>query len=97
MGNELLITIVYALISVAVGFAWVGGYLDKYQSKAQEILLDKMGENKMSYGLKSSLNQKVVEQKEINDAQGEISQAAGGLVGKGGIGEGVGAGLSKGL
>ena len=44
-----------------------------------------------------SLNQKVVEQKEINDAQGEISQAAGGLVGKGGIGEGVGAGLSKGL
>ena len=53
MGYELHIIIAFTLLSLVVGAAWVGGYLDQYQSKAQEILLDKMGENKASYGLKS--------------------------------------------
>ena len=53
MGYELHIIIAFTLLSLAVGAAWIGGYLDPYQSKAQEIVLDKMGENKASYGLKS--------------------------------------------
>lgn len=53
MANEILITAVFTLIVLALGFAWVGGYLDAYQKKAQERALDMMGENKASYGLKS--------------------------------------------
>ena len=53
MANEILITAFFTLL-LALGFAWVGGYLDKYQSKAQEQALDMMGENKASYGLKST-------------------------------------------
>jgi hypothetical protein len=34
--------------------AWVSGTLDPYQKKLQEFLLDCMGENKVSYGLKST-------------------------------------------
>ena len=52
MGNEVILIVVFTLLAIAVGFAWVGGYLDKYQSKAQEKALDAMGENKASYGLK---------------------------------------------
>lgn len=59
MGNEIPMIIIFTLISVALGLAWVGGYLDAYQSKAQEKALDAMGENKASYGLKSSLFRKV--------------------------------------
>ena len=55
MGNEIVIVTIFTILSLAVGFAWVGGYLDKYQSKAQDIALDNMGENKASYGLKSTL------------------------------------------
>ena len=50
MGNELLLSIVFAVILVALGAAWVGGYLDAYQSKAQDIVLDHMGENKVTFG-----------------------------------------------
>ena len=53
MGYEIQIVVAYTLVSLLVGLAWVAGYLDKYQSKAQEVLLDKMGENKVSHGLKS--------------------------------------------
>jgi len=53
MGYEIHIIVAYTLLSLVIGFAWVAGYLDKYQTKAQEVLLDKMGENKVSYGLKS--------------------------------------------
>ena len=53
MSYELHIIVAFTLLSLVVGAAWVGGYLDPYQSKAQELLLDKMGENKASYGLKS--------------------------------------------
>lgn len=54
MGYEIHIIVAYTLVSLAVGLAWVAGYLDKYQSRAQEVLLDTMGENKVSYGLKST-------------------------------------------
>ena len=53
MGYEIPIIVLFTFFSLAMGAAWVGGYLDKYQSKAQEVALDKMGENKASYGLKS--------------------------------------------
>lgn len=53
MGNEIFLIGIFTVLALAVGFAWVGGYLDKYQSKAQEKALDAMGENKTSYGLKS--------------------------------------------
>lgn len=46
MGNEVLIVVIFTFILVALGAAWVGGYLDAYQSKAQEKALDMMGENK---------------------------------------------------
>lgn len=55
MGNEILVSVIFAVIAIAIGAAWVGGYLDAYQSKAQEKVLDAMGENKASYGLKSML------------------------------------------
>lgn len=55
MGYEILLIIGFTLSSLVIGAAWVGGYLDKYQSKAQEVALDKMGENKASYGLKSMM------------------------------------------
>ena len=49
MGNEVLIAVIFTFILVALGAAWVGGYLDAYQSKAQEKALDVMGENKGKY------------------------------------------------
>ena len=48
-----LLSIIVAVVAIALGAAWVGGYLDPYQAKAQEKILDAMGENKASYGLKS--------------------------------------------
>ena len=53
MGYEVLLVVSYTVISLVVGLAWVAGYLDPYQAKLQEIVLDLMGENKASYGLKS--------------------------------------------
>ena len=55
MGNELLITTIYATFTVIVAAAWIGGYLDKYQKMLQNLLLDHMGENRASYGLKGIL------------------------------------------
>lgn len=65
MGNELLLIIGFTIFSLVVTTAWVGGYLDKYQHTLQDILLDKTGENRASYGLKSTFpnntqNQKIV-------------------------------------
>lgn len=53
MGNEILLIIGFTIFSLVVTMAWVGGYLDKYQHTLQNILLDKTGENRASYGLKS--------------------------------------------
>ena len=53
MGKEFTLVIFFTLTFLALGAAWVAGYLDTYQKKAQEKALDVMGENKASYGLKS--------------------------------------------
>lgn len=42
------------LAFLVVTFAWVTGQLDPLQKRLQEILLDTMGETKISYGLKSN-------------------------------------------
>lgn len=119
MGNEIILIGIFTVLALAVGFAWVGGYLDKYQSKAQERALDAMGENKTSYGLKSMFaprpemspgswlinrfspgtlkGQRIGNDENINNLQDTVGDQAGGLVGKGGIGESIGSGLSKGL
>ena len=53
MPSAFAISVIYAVLSVVVAGAWVAGYLDKYQKMAQNALLGGMGENRMSYGLKS--------------------------------------------
>jgi len=45
--------ILYLLSQLVLIAAWVSGTLDPYQKRLQEILLDQMGETKVSYGLKS--------------------------------------------
>jgi hypothetical protein len=52
------------------------------------------GNSRVSGTLKS---QKISEEKELSDLQDNIADLGGGLVGKGGIGEGVGAAVSEGL
>lgn len=118
MGNEIILVGIFTVLALALGFAWVGGYLDKYQAKAQEKALDAMGENKTSYGLKSMFaprpkisqgswltrffsgtlkGQRIGNDENINNLQDSVGDQAGGLVGKGGIGESIGSGLSKAL
>ena len=46
--------ILEVIVSLLLLFAWVTGQLDPLQKKLQEILLDVMGETKVSYGLKST-------------------------------------------
>ena len=53
MPSAFAISVIYAIVSVVVAGAWVAGYLDKYQKMAQDALLGTMGDNRMSYGLKS--------------------------------------------
>lgn len=55
MGNEILLIIGFTIFSLVVTMAWVGGYLDTYQHTLQDILLDRTGENRASYGLKSTV------------------------------------------
>lgn len=45
--------ILYLALQVVLFGAWVSGTLDPYQKKLQELLLEVMGETKVSYGLKS--------------------------------------------
>lgn len=45
--------ILYILSQLVLIAAWVSGTLDPYQKRLQEILLDQIGETKVSYGLKS--------------------------------------------
>ncbi|MCJ1361211.1 hypothetical protein MMC16_000309 [Acarospora aff. strigata] len=93
-----LLSVLVAVVAIAIGAAWVGGYLDVYQAKAQEKVLDAMGENKASYGLKSNLKQtKVTGDKDLDELQDNVADGLGSLVGKGGAGESVGSGLSQGL
>jgi hypothetical protein len=46
--------ILEVIVSLLLLFAWVTGQLDPLQKKLQEVLLDIMGETKVSYGLKST-------------------------------------------
>lgn len=45
--------ILYIVSQVVLFGAWVSGTLDPYQKRLQEMLLEAMGETKVSYGLKS--------------------------------------------
>lgn len=46
-----ILEVVVALVFLG---AWVTGMLDPAQSQLQEMMLDFMGETKLSYGLKSA-------------------------------------------
>ncbi|MCJ1446945.1 MAG: hypothetical protein MMC23_007453 [Stictis urceolatum] len=92
------VSIVYAVISVVVAGAWILGYLDRYQKKAQNAALGAMGDTRLSYGLKSTIkSQEVTDDKDLNYLQGEVADNAGGIVGKGGVGEDIGETVSKSL
>ncbi|MCJ1292359.1 hypothetical protein MMC34_003909 [Xylographa carneopallida] len=98
MPSSTLISVVFAIITIALVGAWVGGYLDRYQKIAQDHALDAMGENRASYGVKSVLKgQQLSDDKDLNDLQNDTADTVGGLVGKGGLGESVGSALSEGL
>lgn len=45
--------LLYLALQIVLFGAWVSGSLDAHQKKLQEIILDWMGETKVSYGLKS--------------------------------------------
>jgi hypothetical protein len=49
----MLLLVFYILTFLGVLGAWISGALDPYQKRMQEIVLDRMGETKVSYGLKS--------------------------------------------
>jgi hypothetical protein len=58
MPSATTVSILYAIISVIVAGAWVLGYLDKYQRKAQNAALGAMGDNRASFGLKCTYLQR---------------------------------------
>ena len=55
MGHELALIVGFTLFSLFVTAAWVSGYLDPYQRKLQDLALNKMGDNRASYGVKSTI------------------------------------------
>ncbi|KAJ5550465.1 hypothetical protein N7535_001594 [Penicillium sp. DV-2018c] len=88
----------FLTLQVILFAAWVTGYLDPYQKQLQELLLDYMGETKVSYGLKKSLTgKKLTEDQNLSKIQDQLGNDLGGIFGKGGLGEGLGSVLSKGL
>ncbi|KAJ5329895.1 hypothetical protein N7452_010285 [Penicillium brevicompactum] len=88
----------FSVLQLVLLAAWVSGYLDPYQKKLQEIILDTMGETKVSYGLKMSLTgKKLTEDQNLSKIQDQLGNQLGGVFGKGGLGEGIGSVLSKGL
>ncbi|KAJ5627171.1 hypothetical protein N7528_004598 [Penicillium herquei] len=90
--------ILYILSQIILLGAWVSGSLDPYQTTLQEIILDTMGETKVSYGLKKSLTaKKLTEDENLSKIQDQLGNQLGGIFGKGGLGEGLGSVLSKGL
>ncbi|KAF6240190.1 hypothetical protein HO173_001800 [Letharia columbiana] len=97
MGNELLLIIGFTIFSLVVTMAWVGGYLDTYQHTLQNVILDKTGENRASYGLKTVLTGQKTGDQDLDAVQDGVGSGVGGLVGKGGVGESIGSTLSKGL
>ena len=115
MGHELALIVGFTVFSLIVTAAWVGGYLDPYQRMLQDLALNKMGDNRASYGVKSKTTSHVIFElskltgylgaisapktgdKDVDKLQGDVGKDVGGQVGKGGLGEGVGDTLSKGL
>lgn len=123
--------ILFLALQIVLFGAWVSGTLDPYQKKFQEIILEAMGETKVSYGLKSvyipgqqrehafvaitietwkanrvanvdvyleSLTgKKLIEDENFSKIQDALSNQIGGVFGKGGLGDGLGTMLSKGL
>ncbi|CAI7612471.1 unnamed protein product [Penicillium pancosmium] len=90
--------ILYLVSQLVLVAAWVSGTLDPYQKRLQEILLDQMGETKVSFGLKKSLTaKKLIEDENLSKIQDQLGNQLGGIFGKGGIGQGFGSVLSKGL
>ncbi|KAJ5272632.1 hypothetical protein N7478_007757 [Penicillium angulare] len=90
--------ILFLLSQVILFGAWVSGTLDSYQKRFQEIILDAMGETKVSYGLKMSLTgKKLIEDENFSKIQDQLGSELGGAFGKGGAGQGLGSVLSKGL
>ncbi|KAJ5089691.1 hypothetical protein N7532_008375 [Penicillium argentinense] len=90
--------ILYLISQTVLLAAWVSGILDPYQKRLQEILLDQMGETKVSYGLKKSLTaKKLTEDENLSKIQDQLGNQLGGIFGKGGIGQGLGSVLNKGL
>ncbi|KAJ5221532.1 uncharacterized protein N7469_010419 [Penicillium citrinum] len=90
--------ILYILSQLVLIAAWVSGTLDPYQKRLQEILLDQIGETKVSYGLKKSLTaKKLTEDQNLSKIQDQMGSQLGGVFGKGGIGQGLGSAISKGL
>ncbi|EKV06452.1 hypothetical protein PDIG_69650 [Penicillium digitatum PHI26] len=88
----------FLTFQVSLLAAWVAGYLDPCQKQLQELLLDYMGETKVSYGLKKSLTgKKLTEDQNMSKIQDQLGNQMGGTFGKGGLGQGVGSVLSKGL
>ncbi|OQE79420.1 hypothetical protein PENNAL_c0051G11979 [Penicillium nalgiovense] len=68
--------------------AWVTGYLDPYQKQLQELLLDYM---------ESLTGKKLTEDQNLGKIQDQLGNQLGDMFGKGGLGEGLGSVLSKGL
>ncbi|KAJ5388100.1 hypothetical protein N7509_010641 [Penicillium cosmopolitanum] len=90
--------ILYLVSQLVLVAAWVSGTLDPYQKRLQEILLDQMGETKVSFGLKKSLTaKKLIEDENLSKIQDQLGNQLGGIFGKGGMGQGFGSVLSKGL
>ncbi|KAJ5380451.1 uncharacterized protein N7496_002879 [Penicillium cataractarum] len=90
--------ILYLALQVVLFGAWVSGALDPYQKKLQELLLEAMGETKVSYGLKKSLiGKKLIEDENFTKIQDQLGNQLGGVFAKGGLGDGLGTMLSKGL
>ncbi|MCJ1332107.1 hypothetical protein MMC10_008799 [Thelotrema lepadinum] len=61
MPSAFAISVIYSILTVVIAGAWVAGYLDKYQKMAQNVLLGAMGENRMSYGLKSEHSSEMID------------------------------------
>ncbi|KAJ5647080.1 hypothetical protein N7490_003452 [Penicillium lividum] len=90
--------LLYLVSQLVLLGAWVSGTLDPYQKRLQEIVLYAMGETKVSYGLKKSLTAKILaEDSNLSKLQDQLGNGIGGTFSKGGVGEGVGSVLSKGL
>ncbi|KAJ5460378.1 uncharacterized protein N7458_001930 [Penicillium daleae] len=90
--------ILFLVSQVVLLAAWVSGTLDPYQKKLQEKLLEAMGETKVSYGLKKSLTaKKLIEDENFSKIQDQLGNQLGNVFEKGGLGDGLGTLLSKGL